>query len=39
VVRDTTEKGLKEAKDLVDAAVTAPQTIKEDVKKEEDGRT
>ena len=35
VVRDTTEKGLKEAKDLVDAAVTAPQTIKEDVKKEE----
>jgi len=35
VVRDTTEKGLKEAKDLVDAAVTAPQTIKEEVKKEE----
>jgi len=35
VVRDTTEKGLKEAKDLVDAAVTAPQTIKEDVKKED----
>ncbi len=35
VVRDTTEKGLKEAKDLVDAAVSAPQTVKEGVKKEE----
>lgn len=32
VVRDLTEKGLKEAKDLVDAA---PQVIKENVKKEE----
>jgi len=35
VVRDITEKGLKEAKDLVDAAVTAPQMIKENVKKED----
>lgn len=35
VVRDITGKGLKEAKDLVDAAVSAPQVIKENVKKEE----
>jgi len=35
VVRDTTQKGLKEAKDLVDAAAAAPQTIKEGAKKEE----
>lgn len=35
VVRDTTQKGLKEAKDLVDAAVTSPQLLKENVKKEE----
>lgn len=35
VVRDVTGKGLKEAKDLVDAAATAPQIIKENVKKEE----
>jgi len=35
VVRDATEKGLKEAKDLVDAAVSAPQMIRENVKKEE----
>ncbi len=34
-VRDVTQKGLKEAKDLVDAAVSAPQMIKENVKKEE----
>ena len=34
-VRDATEKGLKEAKDLVDAAATASQIIKENVKKEE----
>jgi len=34
-VRDITAKGLKESKDLVDAAVTAPQMIKEGVKKEE----
>jgi large subunit ribosomal protein L7/L12 len=35
VVRDATEKGLKEAKDLVEAAVGSPQVIKENVKKEE----
>lgn len=35
VVRDITQKGLKEAKDLVDAAVSSPQVIKENVKKEE----
>lgn len=35
VVRDVTEKGLKEAKDLVEAAVAAPQMIKENVKKED----
>jgi len=34
-VRDLTGKGLKEAKDLVDAVVAAPQMIKENVKKEE----
>ena len=34
-VRDATEKGLKEAKDLVDAAASAPQVVKENVKKEE----
>jgi len=35
VVRDLTGKGLKEAKDLVDAAESAPQMIKENSKKEE----
>jgi large subunit ribosomal protein L7/L12 len=35
VVRDLTGKGLKEAKDLVDAAAAAPQMVKENVKKEE----
>src|SRR6185436_6600908 len=35
VVRDVTAKGLKESKDLVDAAAAAPQMIKEGVKKEE----
>lgn len=35
VVRDITQKGLKEAKDLVDAAAANPQTIKENAKKEE----
>ena len=35
VVRDITQKGLKEAKDLVDAAATDPQIVKENVKKEE----
>ena len=34
-VRDITEKGLKEAKDLVDAAASGPQMVKENVKKEE----
>lgn len=34
-VRDITGKGLKEAKDLVDAVANAPQLIKENVKKEE----
>lgn len=35
VVRDTTQKGLKEAKDLVDASASEPQVVKENVKKEE----
>lgn len=34
-VRDITNKGLKESKDLVDAAANGPQVIKENVKKEE----
>jgi len=35
VVRDITQKGLKESKDLVDASATGPQVVKENVKKEE----
>ena len=35
VVRDATQKGLKESKDLVDASATGPQVVKENVKKEE----
>jgi len=35
VVRDITQKGLKEAKDLVDAAASGPQVVKENVKKDE----
>jgi len=35
IVRDVTQKGLKEAKDLVDAAAASPQVVKEGVKKEE----
>lgn len=35
VVRDVMEKGLKEAKDLVDAVANGAQMIKENVKKEE----
>lgn len=35
VVRDITQKGLKEAKDLVDAVASGPQMLKEGVKKEE----
>ena len=34
-VRDATGKGLKEAKDVVDAAAIDPQTIKEKAKKED----
>ncbi|MCX6789145.1 MAG: 50S ribosomal protein L7/L12 [Candidatus Gribaldobacteria bacterium] len=34
-LRDITQLGLKESKDMVDAAVTTPQTVKENVKKEE----
>ncbi|MBU3964316.1 50S ribosomal protein L7/L12 [Patescibacteria group bacterium] len=34
-VRDVTAQGLKEAKDMVDAAATEPQMIKEKAKKEE----
>jgi len=34
-VRDITQKGLKESKDLVDAVATGSQVIKENVKKEE----
>ena len=35
VVRDATQKGLKEAKDLVDATASGPQVVKENVKKDE----
>jgi len=35
IVRDITQKGLKEAKDVVDAAATGPQVVKENSKKEE----
>jgi large subunit ribosomal protein L7/L12 len=35
VVRDITGKGLKEAKDLVDASASSPQLLKENAKKEE----
>jgi large subunit ribosomal protein L7/L12 len=35
VVRDITGNGLQEAKDMVDAAASSPQTVKEAVKKEE----
>ena len=35
VVRDVTGKGLKDSKDLIDAAASGPQMIKENVKKEE----
>lgn len=35
IVRDITEKGLKEAKDLVDSIVDGPKVVKENVKKEE----
>jgi len=35
VIREVTQKGLKESKDLVDAAATSPQLVKENAKKEE----
>ena len=35
VVRDVLAKGLKEAKDMVDAVADGPQLIKENAKKEE----
>jgi large subunit ribosomal protein L7/L12 len=35
VVRDVLGKGLKEAKDLVDATANGPQLVKENAKKEE----
>lgn len=35
VVRDATQKGLKEAKDLVDAAAASPQIVLENAKKED----
>ncbi len=35
VVRDVTGKGLKEAKDLVDAAATSPQVVAEEVEKKD----
>ena len=34
-IRDITGKGLKDSKDLVDAATSAPQLVKENAKKEE----
>jgi large subunit ribosomal protein L7/L12 len=34
-VRDVTGKGLKDSKDIVDAAAASPQVIKENAKKEE----
>ena len=34
-VRDATQKGLKDSKDLVDAVASDPQVVKENVKKEE----
>ena len=34
-VRDATQKGLKDSKDMVDAVASRPQVVKENVKKEE----
>lgn len=34
-VRDITQKGLKDSKDLVDAVASGPQVVKENVKKKE----
>jgi len=33
IVKEITQKGLKESKDLVDASATTPQVIKESVKR------
>jgi len=35
VVKEVTQKGLKEAKDLVDASASGPQVVKEGVEKKE----
>ncbi len=35
VVKDATQKGLKEAKDLVDASAASPQVVKENAAKKE----
>jgi len=35
IIKEITSKGLKESKDLVDAAFSSPQIVKENVKKEE----
>ena len=35
IVRDTTGKGLKEAKDVVDASASSPQVVAEDLNKED----
>jgi len=35
VIKDITQKGLKEAKDMVDASASAPQVVRENAKKEE----
>jgi len=35
VVKDATQKGLKESKDLVDASAAGPQVVKENLKKDE----
>jgi len=34
-IKEITQKGLKEAKDMVDASAAAPQVVRENVKKEE----
>jgi LSU ribosomal protein L12P len=39
VIKDITQKGLKEAKDMVDASASAPQVVCENVKKEEADET
>jgi large subunit ribosomal protein L7/L12 len=35
VIKEITQKGLKESKDMVDASAAAPQVVKENAKKEE----